>query len=133
MNYAPPILIIEDEPAVRHFLVRALGDAGYAVTAVGTAGQARQMIDNVDFEVIIVDMSLPDADGVDLVRQIHSDIPYVQVLAISGMIVADLPRVVKLAGAGATLLKPVTSRTVRVAIQHLLRRRSEPIGIAAIA
>ena len=133
VNYTPQILIVEDEPAVRHLLVRALAEDGYAVTALGTAREAMQMIQNVDFEVIIVDMSLPDADGIDVVRQIHSDVPYVQVLAISGMMVADLPSAVRSAGAGATLMKPATSRMVRAAIQQLLKPRSEPIGIAAIA
>ena len=133
MNYAPQILIIEDEPAIRRFLVRALAEDGYAVTALGTAREAMQMIENVDFEAIIVDMSLPDADGIDVVRQIHVDFPYVPVLAISGMMVADLLRAVRSAGAGAALMKPVTSRTVRAVIQHLLERSSEPMEVAAIA
>ncbi len=128
--YVPQILIIEDEPAVRHLLGRALADDGYAVTALGTAREALRAVQDVDFEVIIVDMSLPDADGIDVVRQIHSDVPHVQVLAISGMMVADLPRAVRSAGAAATLMKPTTGGKVRQAIHQLLELRRESGAIA---
>ena len=131
--YIPQILIVEDEPAVRDFLDCVLADDGYSITALGTAREALRALQDVDFEAIIVDMSLPDADGIDLVRQIHSDVPYVPVLAISGMMVAELPRAVRSAGAAATLMKPTTSRKVRQAIHQLLEPRSESGAITAAA
>ncbi len=133
MLYTPQVLIVEDEPAVRELLSRVLADDGYAVTGVGTAREALRVVQNADFEVIIVDMSLPDADGIDLVRQIHSDVPYVQVLAISGMMVADLPQTVRSAGAAATLMKPTTGGKVRAAIHQLLTPRIESRVIAGVA
>lgn len=133
MSYVPQILIVEDEPAVRHFLDHVLAVDGYAVTALGTAREALQAVQDVDFAVIIVDMSLPDADGIDVVRLIHAHVPYVPVLAISGMMVSDLPIAVRSVGAAATLMKPTTGRKVRAAIQQLLKPRSEPSGIAAVA
>jgi CheY-like chemotaxis protein len=131
--YIPQILIVEDEPAVRYLLGSVLTDDGYAVTTVGTAREALRAIQDVDFEVIIVDISLPDADGIDVIRQIHSDVPHVQVLAISGMMVADLPRAVRSAGAAATLMKPTTGRKLREAVRQLLNRRCEPRAIPAVA
>ena len=131
--YIPQILIVEDEPAVRHFLGRALTDDGYAVTTLGTAREALRAVQDVDFEVIIVDISLPDADGIDVIRQIHSDVPHVQLLAISGMMVADMLRVVRSAGAAATLLKPATGERVREVVRELLNRRFESGTIAAVA
>jgi CheY-like chemotaxis protein len=131
--YIPQILIVEDEPAVRYLLGRALTDDGYAVTALGTAREALRAIPDVDFEVIIVDISLPDADGIDVIRQIHSDFPHVQVLAISGMMVADLLRAVRSAGAAATLLKPTTSERVREVVRQLRNLHGEPRAIPAVA
>ena len=133
MLYIPQILIVEDEPAVRHLISRALADDGYAVTALGTAREALRAIQDIDFEVVIVDMSLPDADGIDVVRQIHSEVPHVQVLAISGMMVADLLRAVRSAGAAATLMKPTTGGRIRETVHQLLKPRGEPRAIAAVA
>jgi CheY-like chemotaxis protein len=131
--YVPHILIVEDEPAIRDFLGGVLADNGYSITALGTAREALRAVQDVDFEAIIVDMSLPDADGIDVVRQIHSDVPYVPVLAISGMMVADLLRAARSAGAAATLMKPTTSGKVRQAIHQLLEPRSESGAITAAA
>jgi CheY-like chemotaxis protein len=133
LRYTPQVLIVEDDPAVRELLGRVLADDGYAVTAVGTAREALRAVQNVDFEVIIVDMSLPDADGSDLVRQIHSDVPYVQMLAISGMMVADLQQTVRSAGAAATLMKPTTGEKLRAAVHQLLTKRIESGAIAGVA
>jgi CheY-like chemotaxis protein len=131
--YIPQILIVEDEPAVRYLLGRALTDDGYSVTALGTAREALRAVQDVDFEVIIVDISLPDADGIDVIRQIRSDVPHVQVLAISGMMVADMLSAVRSAGAAATLLKPTTGERVREVVGQLLNPRCEPSAIAAVA
>jgi CheY-like chemotaxis protein len=120
LSYAPQILVVEDEPAVRNLLDRALAEDGYLVTAVGTARQALQAVRDAAFEVIILDMSLPDADGLDVLRQIRLDIPEVQVLAFSGMMVGAMLSLARAAGADATLAKPTTSRKLREVVYGLL-------------
>jgi adenylate cyclase len=131
--YIPQILIVEDDAAVRDMLARTLEDDGHSVTAVGTAREALRAVQDIDFEVVIVDMGLPDANGIDVVRQIHSEVPHVQLLAISGMMVADLLRAVRLAGAAATLMKPATCRRIRETVNELLAPRRESGAIAAAA
>lgn len=133
LHYIPQVLIVEDEPAVRELLGRGLAADGYAVTALGTAREALHAVHNIDFEVVIVDMSLPDADGIDLVRQIHTDVPHVHVVAISGMMVADLSRAVRSAGAAATLMKPTTREKLRAAIHQLVTPRVESRAITSVA
>ena len=133
MSYAPRILIVDDEPTVRNLLDRVLMEDGYLVTAVGTAREALQAVREVAFEVIILDMSLPDADGIDVLRQIHSDVPCAQILAYSGMMVGPMLTLARAAGAHATLTKPTTSKRLREAVYGLLdlglRRRRAPRDI----
>ena len=61
MSYAPRILIVEDEPSVRALFEEILSGDGYYMTAVGTAGQALYPIRNFEFDLIILDRSLPDS------------------------------------------------------------------------
>ena len=123
MSYTPQILIVEDEPAVRDLLSRALAEDGYSVTALGTARQALRAVQDSYFELIILDMSLPDADGMELVRQIHSDVPYTKLLAISGMMVGCVPGAARAAGADSVIIKPTTGRNVCEAIRLLLGQK----------
>jgi len=45
-----------------------------------------------EFELVVLDLSLPDRDGLELTRQIRGEIPHVYILAISGFMVWDMRR-----------------------------------------
>jgi DNA-binding response OmpR family regulator len=131
VGYTPQILIVEDEPAVRYLLGHALAEDGYSVTALGTARQALRAVQDSYFELIILDMSLPDADGMDLVRQIHFDVPYTKVLAISGMMVGCVPGAARTAGADSVMIKPTTGRNVCEEVRRLLKPEERGAASAA--
>lgn len=63
------LLIVDDEPQILRALRPGLETAGYAVEAVGTAGEALQAIAARSFDVLIVDLGLPDMDGKDLIAR----------------------------------------------------------------
>jgi DNA-binding response OmpR family regulator len=106
LSYAPRILIVDDEPAVRAFLEQALSEDGYYVTAVGTARQCLRALSDGEFQVVVLDLSLPDGDGLEVVRQIRGEHPDLSILAISGFMVGDMSSIALAAGASATLMKP---------------------------
>jgi len=120
LDYAPLILIVDDELIVRTLFDRILSEDGYCVDAVGTARQALQVLCDRAFEVALVDLSLPDRDGVELVQHIRLDAPYLPILATSGCMVGTMADVVIAAGATATLKKPATPDQLRNAIYRLL-------------
>ena len=88
-EYAPRILIVDDELTVRTFVERILSEDGYFVDAVGTARQALDALCDRTFDVALVDLSLPDGDGVELIRQMRIDAPHLSILATSGFLVGD--------------------------------------------
>jgi len=124
LDYAPRILIVDDELIVRTFFDRILSEDGYSVDTVGTARQALCMLCDRAYEVALVDLSLPDGDGIELVRQLRMDAPHVPVLATSGFLVGNMADIVLAAGATATLQKPTTPDKLRNAVYRLL----EPSG-----
>ena len=120
MTYAPRILVVDDEYEIRTFFTRILSVDGYVVTAVATACQAMAAVRNREFELIVLDLSLPDSDGLELTRQIRREIPLLRILAISGYMAGDMPSVAIAAGASATLPKPTTSSALRRSLSELL-------------
>jgi DNA-binding NarL/FixJ family response regulator len=85
-----------------------------------TACRARQVVSEATFEVVLVDLSLPDEDGVELIRQMRLDHPHLKILATSGFLVGNMPEIVIAAGATATLRKPTVPRKLRDAVKCLL-------------
>ena len=133
MSCAPRVLIVEDDDVVRAFIVRILLGDGYCVTAVATACQAMAAVRNREFELIVLDFSLPDGDGLEITRLIRCEIPLLRILAISGYMVGDMPSVAIAAGASATLPKPTTSSALRRSVSELVAQGRAGIGRYKIA
>jgi two-component system phosphate regulon response regulator OmpR len=120
VDHAPRILVIDDEDEIRTFFSQILLEKGYHVTAVATAGQALRALRSLEFELVVLDLSLPDGDGLEVTRQIRCEIPHLHILAISGFMVGDMPLVAIAAGASATLQKPTTASALRWKVSELV-------------
>jgi DNA-binding response OmpR family regulator len=120
LSYAPRILIVDDESEVRAFYEQALSEDGYCVTAVGTARHGLRALSDGEFQVIVLDLSLPDGDGLEIVRQIRGEHPDLRILAISGFMVGDMSSIALAAGATATLMKPTIPREFLNTVYRLL-------------
>jgi len=72
MTVAPPVvLLIEDEPQMRRFLRAALGNQEYDLVEAPTAREGLAQAAGRNPELILLDLGLPDADGLDVTRQIR--------------------------------------------------------------
>jgi two-component system nitrogen regulation response regulator GlnG len=67
------ILVTEDEDSLRRVLQKALGDEGYWVQTVGTGEMARSALTNTPFDVALMDIKLPDIDGLDLLKELKEN------------------------------------------------------------
>jgi CheY-like chemotaxis protein len=130
LSYAPRILIVEDEPAVRTLFEEVLSGDGYYITAVGTARHALHTLRNFEFDLVILDMSLPDRDGAELLGHIRAESPHLKILAISGFMAGGMHEIATSAGASATLTKPASPRELRRAVYRLLDPSGTWIGAA---
>lgn len=78
------LLVVEDEARIGAFLVKGLTAAGYAVDRVATAAEAFAITLEHDFALAILDLRLPDGDGLDVLRTIRSrgdDLPVIVLTA----------------------------------------------------
>ena len=63
------ILVVEDEKRIADFLCRGLQGAGYAVDAAPTGAAALDHIHSTDYDLVILDLMLPDMDGLQVLEQ----------------------------------------------------------------
>ena len=117
------ILIVDDEPAVRRLLRRAVEEEGFEVGEAASAGAARAELERRTFDLVTLDLGLPHEGGLSLARELRasSDIP---IIIISGKDdVVD--RVLGLEiGADDYVTKPFHVREVVARIRSVLRRQS---------
>ena len=80
----PSILIVEDEPSLREFLIRGLGIAGYQVSSAADGSAALEALENGSFDLLITDIVMPKLDGIALALKAAKDWPDMKILMMTG-------------------------------------------------
>ena len=126
----PRILVVDDERAIRRFLRASLTAHGYHIFEAARAQEGLEAAAAVRPDLIILDLGLPDSDGIDVTRQLRewSRVPIV-VLSVRG---EDADKIAALdAGADDYLTKPFSAgellARIRVALRHAARPADEPV------
>ncbi len=114
------ILIIDDEKNIRISLTGILEDEGYEVESCGNISDAEKCLEEVDPDLVLLDVKLPDGNGIDLLTRIKKIMPFVPVLMISGhSSISDAVRAIKI-GAFDFLEKPLSLPKVKIAVKKAI-------------
>ncbi|MFT9366803.1 MAG: response regulator transcription factor [Gluconobacter sp.] len=79
----PSVLVVDDEPAIRRLLRTALGSQAWRVIEARTGEMALNMAMEVVPDIVVLDLGLPDMDGVDVLRRLRSAHPTLPVVILS--------------------------------------------------
>ena len=118
----PHVLVVDDDPGIRELLTAGLAFCGFEVTAVGTVASALTALREQRPDVVVLDVVLPDADGVDMLRVVRRSGDRTPVVLLSSRdAVAD--RVAGLAvGGDDYVTKPFDLSEVVARLEAVLRR-----------
>jgi CheY-like chemotaxis protein len=112
------ILVVDDEPAVCEWLADLLTGCGYQVLTAKDGLQAKQVAAREALDIMITDISMPNEEGLGVIRALRKTHPGLKIIAMSGSY-AEALMDDKLLGANAALTKPFTSETVLKCIAEL--------------
>jgi DNA-binding response OmpR family regulator len=123
------LLVVEDEIRIAELLASALGRAGFAVDAVGTAADAREALALTAYDAAILDLGLPDGDGLALLAGLRRRGSGVPVLVLTARDAVE-DRVAGLdTGADDYLVKPFATAELVARTKALLRRPGHALGL----
>ena len=132
MNIKEKVLLIEDERTIRRFMQAILTANGYDVLMAGTGAMADTMISSHCPDIIILDLGLPDMDGMTILRNVRkwSKVPILVVSARSH----ERDKVEALdAGADDYLTKPFGTEELLARIRAAVRHTRTPDGATSVA
>ena len=115
------VLVIEDETSIASFVAAYLRNAGYVVTTAASAQAALVQLAGEMPALVILDLNLPDGDGVELCRRIRktSDVPILMLTARD----EDIDKIIGLeVGADDYMTKPFNPRELVARVKSILRR-----------
>jgi CheY-like chemotaxis protein len=107
------VLVVDDEPAKRYAMARALSAAGYRIVEAGSAAEALASFDR--HAAVVLDVYLPDMFGFDVCRHMRAARPALPIVQVSSVLVDErYRREGEAAGASAYLADPTAADLVRV-------------------
>ncbi len=116
------ILVVEDEENISSFVSAYLEREGYTVEVAGTAALARTRIAGGSYDLLLLDRMLPDADGLEICREVRSRDDQVPVVMLTARD-EDVDKIVGLeVGADDYVTKPFNPRELVARIKATLRR-----------
>jgi DNA-binding response OmpR family regulator len=125
------VLLVEDEVEIQGFLQRSLTEAGYQVEAAGDARTAERMTVESTHDVLVVDLGLPDEDGLSLILRLRQLGLRAPVLILSARRSVD-DRVRGLEQGGDDYLtKPFALAELLARLRNLVKRNSSSVAEAA--
>lgn len=121
------ILLVEDDTFLREGLIELLTNESYKITAAENANKAKTYLNMTDFDLVILDVRLPDGSGLDICREIRADGKTMPVLFLTACddeneIVTGLD-----SGADDYVTKPFGIKVLLSRIRALLRRNPSSI------
>ncbi len=124
----PRILLIEDDPRLAGLVSEYLGEAGFQVSTAATGRAGLDRIGREPYEAVVLDLMLPDIDGLEVCRQLRATSSEVPVLMLTAR--GDtMDRVVGLEiGADDYMPKPFEPRELLARLRAILRRRPSARG-----
>ena len=119
------ILVVEDEKRIADFLSRGLESGGYAVDVANDGNTAIELVHNTEYDLIILDLGLPDMDGLSALQKIRNRKTSPPVLILSARDAVD-DRVKGLEKGAPT----ITSVDEAVRVRRIIGARACPSAVA---
>jgi PAS domain S-box-containing protein len=121
------VLVVEDDAAVRRLVRDDLERADMQVTEAGSVGRAEEALRASAFDVVILDLGLPDGSGLDILQRLREDRGSTHVILLSGASTQS-DRILGLeAGADDYVVKPFFARELTARVRAVRRRRDSMI------
>ena len=117
------ILVVDDDAAMRSFLVDVLAGAGHEVRDVGSGWEARYVLEHEAIGLLLSEVSMPRETGLDLIRFARYEHPTTATLLMSALEDPGIARAAMDLGAYGFLSKPVSRSAVLIGVMNALRLR----------
>jgi PAS domain S-box-containing protein len=116
------ILVVDDEPGITELIVDILNEYGYVSQGVTTAQEAIKLFQQNSgrFDLLLTDVIMPEIDGAELVRRVHTEYPNLPVIAMSGYVRHEKIETMEKAGVTQFLSKPIQ-------LEQLLRQLNQAL------
>jgi DNA-binding response OmpR family regulator len=126
------VLIVDDEASLRQSLSLVLKSGGYRVTTASSVAEANQFLKAGAFDLVFLDLKMPEVDGLTLLREIRRLYPHMPVLILTAHATLDSAMEAVRLGARDYLLKPIDPERILARAKEILAENQEPTRLRQV-
>src|ERR1700730_6137457 len=117
------ILIVDDNSDHRKAFRILLESGGYSVVECNSGKEALTALEKTKFDLMALDLSMPDVDGFEVLRAARSKHPELKIVVVSGFLQGSMNQAAKLLGAAVTLDKNLAADLLLPIVRDLLKKQ----------
>src|SRR6478752_4122563 len=117
----PTLLVVDDEPAIQHAFQRAFRSGDTHLLSAATAAEGLALIKETQPDVVVLDIHLPDASGLDTFHRVRAIDARIPVILVTGHGTTDLAIEAMKEGAYEYLLKPLELTELRAVVERAVQ------------
>ena len=118
------VLIVDDEDQIRTLLARLLSGHGYECDAAESAAEARRMLKETSYGLVLSDVNMPGESGLDFTREVLAQYRDIAVVMVTGLDDRSYAEVATEHGAYGYILKPFKPNELLINVGNAFRRRA---------
>lgn len=122
-KYTASVLLVDDETDFLDLLSERLRNRGMSVSTVTCGQDALQMIDQHDFDIVVIDLSMPGMDGIETIKRIKARRPHTETIMLTGHATLQSGIEAMKCGAEDYLEKPADINLLLIKINEAQHRR----------
>jgi CheY-like chemotaxis protein len=122
-QHRPRVVLVDDHPAVLREVSRLLGSGCEVVASVDNGQQGIEAAVSLKPDVVVVDLSMPGMNGLEVCRRIKEVVPETDVIIITAFDQLQMEKVALQAGASAFMTKHAVSGALASTIQRLVEKK----------
>ena len=115
------VLVVDDDQIIRVLFEEILQEQGHTVVTAGTSAEGLECVKRMDFDLVFLDLKMPEMDGAELFRQIRQVKPEVPVTIITGYPDSELMTRALAQGPFGIMMKPFGESDIIAAVANFLR------------
>jgi DNA-binding NtrC family response regulator len=119
-DYEVRILLVDDDPHVRGLFRKTLERAHFTTSEASSVKEALAALEQSGFDLVVLDLSMPAADGFEVLEFVRRHRPGLPALVVSGVLPQTTLQMAKHLGAAEVLAKPVSPKRLLATVRRLL-------------
>jgi signal transduction histidine kinase len=127
------VLVMDDDPEVRELLLACLASPECDVTSASSGRETLELLETGQFSVAVLDLLLPDLDGIEVLRRIRQRRPDIEIILLTGH--ASLETAIEALRVGAYdyVIKPFDARTIQSTVRRAVEKHRSRLRLTALS